>query len=71
MDIIERHGANLWGLRGALKKHREELVPGDVPELAKVLARLDVDPLTGAGLALVAAERAVCTLTGLVYRRAA
>lgn len=69
--IIERHGANLWGFRGALKKHREELLPGDVPELAKVLARLDVDPLTGAGLALVAAERAVCTLTGLVYRRAA
>jgi phage recombination protein Bet len=64
-SIIERHGANLWGLRGAMKKHREELLPGDVPELAKVLARLDVDPLTGAHLAPVAAERAVCTLTGL------
>ena len=70
-SIIERHGANLFAFRNALKKHREEFAPGDVPELAKVLGRLDVDPLTGACLAPVAAERAVCTLTGLVYRRAA
>ena len=71
LSIIDTHRNNLWGFRGALKKHREELLPGDVPELAKVLAKLDVDSVTGWHLTEEAAERDVCKRTGLVWRRVA
>lgn len=64
--ILDRHGANLWGLRGALKKHRDELRPTDVPELARVLAKITPpDPATKAVLTQVGAEKIVCGLTGL------
>lgn len=64
--IIERHGLNPFALRNALKKHREELYPTDVPELARVLAKITPpDPQTKAVLNQVGAEKIVCGLTGL------
>lgn len=64
--LLERHGSNPWALRNALKKHREELHFDDVPELARVLARITPeDPVTKARLTLAGAETIVRGLTGL------
>lgn len=63
--LLERNGRNPWALRNAIRKHRDELDPQDVEELARVLAAITPADEHGARLTQVSAERIVRGLSGL------